>query len=224
MTLTLIYCFFSPVNFVEKVSSKFIFLLGIHCLAGFTDYLDGYLARKFFTKTEFGKFFDPFTDKILTLSVFMIFLFIEPLGLFIFPVVLIVFREIVVTFLRAFCFHKCINMATEAHGKLKLFFQVFTQALIWVIFIFFCFIFEGNSFSSFISKQYLEYANETITNMPFHVFSEYFLSQGVSVLAVVILEMLPNLLVFVSMIITLHSGMRYFFENGDILKKYFSRQ
>lgn len=39
-----------------------------------TDFLDGYIARKFKMVTEFGKKFDPTVDKIILISTFYVFL------------------------------------------------------------------------------------------------------------------------------------------------------
>jgi CDP-diacylglycerol--glycerol-3-phosphate 3-phosphatidyltransferase len=51
-------------NDLYNINTRYI-ILGIAILAIVTDYLDGYLARKYRETTEVGKIIDPIADKIL---------------------------------------------------------------------------------------------------------------------------------------------------------------
>lgn len=89
----------------------------IFILASFTDYLDGYLARKNKEITDFGKFSDAIADKVLVNSVLIIFAsqgFIPAIV----PVVIIC-RDIIVDAIRMNVAGKGIVQAAKMSGKIK---------------------------------------------------------------------------------------------------------
>jgi len=55
--------------FLEKNNIFFVWIIII--LGGITDYLDGYIARKFNLKTKTGAILDPLADKVFTIIPFI---------------------------------------------------------------------------------------------------------------------------------------------------------
>ena len=92
-------------------------------LAGITDYLDGYLARKLKLVTPIGELLDQLADLIFESTAL---LFIVSTG-FITPIVLVayLFREFWVTTIRRFVTARGVNISSGFLGKLK------TNVLMW---------------------------------------------------------------------------------------------
>src|SRR5258708_21546474 len=76
--------------------------LVIFCVAAFTDWLDGYLARKQGITSTLGRNLDPLVDKVLTCGAYIFLIPLEGPGLYPWRVTLVVARELVITSLRVF--------------------------------------------------------------------------------------------------------------------------
>lgn len=109
----------------------FVFLL-----ASFTDFLDGYLARKWEVVSDIGGLFDPLFDKVLTLSLFMLFVPFDIVPIWI--LVLMVVRELVVDGVKNFLSMKGIVVHAIKSAKAKTVCQI-----IFLNFGFFVLLFPG---------------------------------------------------------------------------------
>ena len=72
----------------------------IFALASFTDWLDGYLARKLKQMSPFGAFLDPVADKLLVATSLLLLVGAKDLNYITLPAIVIVGREIVISALR----------------------------------------------------------------------------------------------------------------------------
>lgn len=100
-------------------------LLILFIICAFSDFLDGYIARKNNIVTNFGKFADPLADKILVLALFVI-LLEQNNALKGWMVTLIFAREFIVTGFRVIAASKNINIAAGWLGKIKTNLQFFS--------------------------------------------------------------------------------------------------
>ncbi len=94
---------------------------GVFAISAFTDFLDGYLARKYNLITDLGKFLDSSADKVLVLSAMVIICDANLLPLIAggVGVVIILTREILISCLRMVSASKGLVLAADKFGKLK---------------------------------------------------------------------------------------------------------
>jgi len=107
---------FIPLLLSEGFLPKLLALFCFAC-ASITDFLDGYIARKYHLVTDLGKILDPIADKILTLSAFLIFMYMSLIPMWM--ALVIVFRELLITGIRFSAIKKGQIMAAERLGKYK---------------------------------------------------------------------------------------------------------
>jgi CDP-diacylglycerol--glycerol-3-phosphate 3-phosphatidyltransferase len=85
--------------------------------AEFTDFLDGYFARKLNQVSDLGKLLDPFADVILHLTTFACFAFRGYMPPVFF--ILILYREFSMLFIRLLSIKQGVAIAARKGGKLK---------------------------------------------------------------------------------------------------------
>lgn len=123
-------------GFILRVLAFWIFVG-----ASFTDYLDGYIARRDNLVTNLGKLLDPLADKILVLSALLVFTKNNQLSIWV--VLLILFRELMITGLRSIAAAEGVVIAAETLGKWKTVSQII-GILIIIVFPF------GNIFGTLV--------------------------------------------------------------------------
>lgn len=106
----------------------------------FTDFLDGFFARRNNEVSDFGKLFDPFADVIVHMGTFVCFMFSLKSGLsymkpYLF--ILILYREMTMNFIRMVAVKKGTAIAARKGGKFKTvmyvvsgFFALFLESLV----------------------------------------------------------------------------------------------
>lgn len=99
------------------ISISDIIILVIFCVASFTDYLDGHIARKYNLVTDFGKLMDPLADKLLVTATLIVLVEKGRIGGWI--VILIVAREFLITGIRQLAVSNNKVIAASKLGKAK---------------------------------------------------------------------------------------------------------
>jgi len=104
--------------------SSSVFIGWCFTVVGFSDLLDGWLARRGQQVTRIGKLLDPLADKLIVSTALIVLVAIERIPLWAtWMVVVIVGRELAVTGLRGLASSQGQVMAASGYGKLKTFAQ-----------------------------------------------------------------------------------------------------
>tara|TARA_Y100000590_G_C15230839_1_gene830040 strand:- start:89 stop:643 length:555 start_codon:yes stop_codon:yes gene_type:complete len=101
-------------------------------LAGLSDYLDGYIARKTNTETQVGALIDLIADKLLVSLVVIWLVLIEVSPLVAIPALIIVARELVISTLRQYVIEKRGNnkLSVSFIGKSKTTIQIIAISML----------------------------------------------------------------------------------------------
>ncbi len=120
---------FTAIYFIPQIPYNYLISAIIFALAAATDFLDGYIARKYNLVTNLGKFLDPIADKVLVSTALIVMLVIPNGGVEILPaygaiaVAVILARELIVSGFRMVAASKNVVLAADKSGKIKTFFQ-----------------------------------------------------------------------------------------------------
>jgi CDP-diacylglycerol--glycerol-3-phosphate 3-phosphatidyltransferase len=100
---------------------RFVASSAIFSLAAITDWLDGWVARKYNQSTAFGAFLDPVADKLMVSVALVLLVEVHDTPLFAVPAVIIICREIVISALREWMAEvgKRASVAVSMIGKVK---------------------------------------------------------------------------------------------------------
>ena len=114
---------------------NYVIAAAIFALAACTDFIDGYIARKYKLVTNLGKFLDPIADKVLVSTAMLLLLTLMPFfavfkdmakGLYIATAVcicVIMARELIISAFRQIAATRGLVMAADMLGKYKTTFQ-----------------------------------------------------------------------------------------------------
>ena len=178
-----------------------IIALVLFCVASFTDFLDGYVARKYNQVTDFGKFVDPLADKLLVTSALV--LFVEQNAMAGWMVCVIIARELIITSLRVVAANKGRVLAATWTGKVKTCVQIGG-----IIAIYLYYIVIGAVGSGAVDSMAAAFADGSFTST-----STLMFVSGTAGY--------PTFVYFVGWVVTLvtiYSGYDYLRKNWDIIK------
>lgn len=118
--------------FYLPTSWSFLATAAIFGIAGLTDWLDGYLARRLNQTTAFGAFLDPVADKLMVLIALTLLVERYHVWWFTIPTIVIIGREVVISALREWMAElgQRTSVAVSFVGKVKTTVQIIAILLL----------------------------------------------------------------------------------------------
>jgi len=172
LIVPIIYCL--EQGFWPETSSYYFYLAFVlFVVAGLTDYLDGYIARRTNTETQLGALLDLIADKLLV-SLVMVWLVYVDLNLSVtIAALIIISRELVISTLRQYIIEKEVKreLSVSFIGKSKTTIQIIAISMLIlaqeiegiyalaVIAIWFAAIFSLYSLFTYVSEWFKHYLN-----------------------------------------------------------------
>ena len=104
--------------------------LALFLLAGFTDWLDGHLARRWGQTSALGALLDPIADKVLVLGTFLAFVQLRLIPAWM--VLIIALREFLITGVRLFAASRAVVLSAAKEGKHKTVSQMVTIVVVLI--------------------------------------------------------------------------------------------
>lgn len=120
--------FFVLFMFLPQIENARWIAGGIFIFAAITDFIDGYLARKYNLITNFGKFMDPLADKLLVSSALICFVELNLIPSWI--VIVIISREFIISGFRLIASDNGVVLAASWWGKIKTNLQMIMSILL----------------------------------------------------------------------------------------------
>ncbi len=115
--LTLLRVLMIPVFLILLYQGYIYPALGVFIVASLTDFVDGYIARRYQMITDFGKFMDPLADKLLVTAAMVWFVEVGIMPGW--ALLLVIAREFAVTGLRLIAVDQGQVIAAGWSGKVK---------------------------------------------------------------------------------------------------------
>lgn len=105
----------------DQIDNRFALAAGLFLIAAFTDFLDGYWARRTTGGTVLGAFLDTTADKIMVTGTLLALVSVDRVSIW--PASIIIFREFTVMALRGVVAQRGGLIAPSTWGKIKAFSQ-----------------------------------------------------------------------------------------------------